>query len=108
MMTEEEAEGKWCPFAMAPASYHNEVHHMNNREYSGHGRGNCRCLASACMVWQWEENYMKLINRGVMPMTAPNRMAIVVDIEAKDQWLKDGYKLRTSEYRGYCGLAGRP
>jgi hypothetical protein len=46
-MTEREADGKWCPFAMAATSDGESV----NRGPRGI-HGNCRCVASACMAWR--------------------------------------------------------
>ena len=77
-MTEEEAKTKWCPMARALAE--SSVSAAVNRTFeSGAEDPDCRCLASGCMAWRFDE--LPHLN------------------------LKGAPAL---EIHGYCGLAGRP
>lgn len=54
-MTEDEARQKWCPFVRV--AYPESIGGCNviNRLYNTPSPGPCRCIASGCMAWRWEE-----------------------------------------------------
>lgn len=65
-MTEPEARTKWCPFARAFSPVMDE--HAEtvaaasvNRQESGADPW-CRCLASDCMAWRWDERHQTELN----------------------------------------------
>ena len=82
-MTEEEAKTKWCPMDRhvdidmlpmdAPANRYGQPVVASPPE--------CRCIASACMMWRW--------TRVTSKDPTANALADMVD-------------------DGYCGLAGKP
>lgn len=79
MLTEDEARGKWCPMARVPYRNPPEWAHVVTgaiNRGAGYER-ECRCIASACMAWQWRDN----------PFT------------------HDGKP--NTRRRGFCGLAGK-
>lgn len=56
-MTEEEAKTKWCPMMAHHALECDETCRRKSEEYAP-GIVAARCIASACMAWQWRvSNY---------------------------------------------------
>jgi hypothetical protein len=90
-MTEDEAKTKWCPFVRYSAAFDD---YASNRWKQGLPEDEphalnpvpCRCIASECMVWRWDQTRWatEYDDRGLL-MRPP----------------KDGVP------RGYCGLAGQ-
>lgn len=85
-MTEQEAKEKWCPMARVA----NALHPNGSTAIAGFtvanrssGVGdvpvNSMCLGSSCMAWRWIND-----PAGPQPPDGPE-----------------------SDYRGYCGLAGK-
>lgn len=56
LLTEEEAEKKWCPQARSAST-------DGANRYGNSPDMYCFCLASACMAWRWE-SYRKPEDRG--------------------------------------------
>lgn len=93
MHTEEEAKKLWCPHVVASHSDPRRVSkHDSDGDYSlsdtiAGAPGN-NCIASKCMAWRWDPGSFSYPptpdNPGGGPHAAPE------------------------EYRGFCGLAGRP
>lgn len=89
-MTEEEAKGKWCPFARSPDN-DKEGTWAANRRRLGAIDGGCKCIASACMAWRWDGRwdeggtFLKRIGHGSY-----------------------SGKIGETQGDGYCGLAGKP
>jgi hypothetical protein len=67
-MTEGEAKGKWCPFAIGEGPKQVEVRNISgdtsgqtvgvavssiNRAQGGSAHADCKCLGSECMSWVW-------------------------------------------------------
>ena len=59
-MKEEEAKTKWCPHARASAleecTMGVTTYNYNRNGNNGEAPEDCKCLASGCMAWKWE-NY---------------------------------------------------
>lgn len=55
VMTEEEAKGKWCPFARVSeiGERGGAYTHAPNRNLSEPREAASWCLASQCMAWRW-------------------------------------------------------
>lgn len=83
LVTDEEAETKWCPFTRDAGGA--------NRH--GHGSSDeVRCIGSDCMAWRWDN--------------AGNQAA---EQEHEDSSAIGGVYIREEpKRRGYCGLAGAP
>ncbi len=77
MMTEDEAEKKWCPYAFAASPYGVKLRKNVDGEES-------RCISSGCMMWRLTKDFY------------------IEDISNLNSGI---YK--TDETKGYCGLAGR-
>jgi len=86
-MTEAEAKTKWCPMVGLVGATHP----------SGLAQTNCMCVASACMMWRWNERPEFVFGKSSFDMSNPDK---VVSTEEKVR--------NTSEPTGYCGLAGKP
>lgn len=56
MMTEAEARTKWCPFAF-PKPFALAVVGCNRN--TGRYEDSPKCVASECMAWRTESNYLK-------------------------------------------------
>lgn len=90
MMTEEEAKGKWCPFAR----YAMREEPAANRWKQSEGADEphalnpvpCRCIGSACMAWRWSAGATFDAKRGF--------------------FVQDLGEHGVGHARGYCGLAG--
>jgi hypothetical protein len=70
-VTEEEARGKWCPFARRAAflaDFDGVTRSMTAVNRSGNlPDEDCRCIASDCMAWRWlahghDDGYCGLAN----------------------------------------------
>jgi len=72
-MTEDEAKTKWCPYANG-----------GMQTPTSTGRARWGCIASACMVWRWNINYVSKPDDTNFGRTV------------------------VSKTDGYCGLAGKP
>lgn len=48
-MTEQEAKGKWCPYANSSAVPAERLPPGSNDVTQAHAR----CIGSACMAWRW-------------------------------------------------------
>ncbi len=96
IVKEAEAKGKWCPFSRGEGGV--------NRHGPGSG-DEVRCIGSACMAWQWEEE----------------GNAFRVHNNALQQWLDRGYrsmKTPDADYNtvwmpqenrtGFCGMTRNP
>jgi hypothetical protein len=83
MMTEEEAQQKWCP--QSRSQLHGGANRKDGALWKLASIG-CigACIASQCMSWRWA--------------VAPN---------VRDDWNKN-FPNNQVELRGFCGLAGRP
>jgi hypothetical protein len=75
ILSEDEAKTKWCAMVRF-SQFFNDV--VSNRPFDNEGT---HCIASACMMWEWNKKYNGLMNGGK---------------EAK--YINDG---------GYCGLSRR-
>lgn len=88
MLTEEEAKGKWCPFARVALDYGEGT--AGSRMVASANRGwadladhlnvDSRCIASQCMAWR--------------PAVLPHQRNLPNPADAAPA--------------GYCGLAGKP
>lgn len=90
MLSEEEARGKWCPFARslvyAVDNYGNQSHATScNRNING--QPSTACLGSACMSWRWQG---WKVQGAILPQQNPPE------------------EKRVGPRLGYCGLAGEP
>lgn len=79
LLTEEDAQRKWCPFARE----------MNDTDLpTTNGSDQFTCIASKCMAWRWKGTHLpdenEVDNTGKSPGMS---------------WNKRTY--------GYCGLAGK-
>jgi hypothetical protein len=91
--TEDEARGKWCPFArsVAPVDYGYRDRVGNPiLQAAPHNRDNPNgsipaCIASSCMAWRWESE---------KPL--------------KDIDLVNSEVVEIKPRLGYCGLCGKP
>lgn len=83
VMTEDEAKGKWCPFARG--SYYATT--SVNRDQCGAAWGGAQCLANGCAAWRWawSDDWR--------------------EVEGSDGLASQ--RLPSSTH-GYCGLAGSP
>lgn len=57
-MKEEEAKTKWCPKSIASALEEctmGVTTYTYNRDGTGGIPDECKCIASDCMVWVWED-----------------------------------------------------
>lgn len=102
--TEDEAKGKWCPFARAVVAV-SETTQGLPPQYKAMASGNrflngtiSPCIGSGCMAWRWGQKRNPdwkppaMYGMGGFPShPADEAPAYVTDHE-----------------RGYCGLAGRP
>lgn len=52
-MTEEEAWGKWCPFARVHLGTCNGAANVSVNRLGG-ASNDPKCRASACMAWRWD------------------------------------------------------
>lgn len=64
-MTEAEAKTRWCPFAASRVirSMGEEALHDQQAAYLSDGVLQPTCLGSLCMVWTWDSDFNKLIDR---------------------------------------------
>ncbi len=87
MMTEDQAETKWCPFSRLAGE--------GNRHDDGKLMWGARCVGQGCMAWRWDDD----------------ALAKMVDVEADHhpsaQDAHDAIE-REGRYPGFCGLAGKP
>jgi hypothetical protein len=88
MMTEREAENKFCPFSAnrvleIATPQGKQIHTV----YDPMSVKNHFCIGSRCMAWRWVEEVF-VLNPGA---SSPERRS-----------------LRPSKTDGYCGLAGKP
>lgn len=97
LVTEADAKKLWCPAARTAWAMN-----ANNEKppICTANRGNtddqCRCIASGCMWWRWNDTVKAFIKDTDEP--AKERTAYTVgDLE-----------IRHSREVGYCGMAGRP
>ncbi len=74
-IAQEEAKKKWCPMYQVGSN-------GNNRDDGD----NTFCIASECMMWQWDEGMREL------------------QVNAKRQGTTELVK---DTWAGYCGLAGK-
>lgn len=57
-----EARRLWCPFTRAGyGTIYNSgsIGLTYNRDLTGHPPTQCRCIASLCMAWEWDETQRK-------------------------------------------------
>jgi hypothetical protein len=54
-MTEDEAKTKWCPMVRTGLTAGMAVNH----HVSGDVDEQTRCKASECMMWRWEQHYIR-------------------------------------------------
>jgi len=54
LVSEEEAQRKWCPFARVSdgTQIADTQRSTFNRHFEGQGSGACYCIGSACMAWR--------------------------------------------------------
>lgn len=78
-MTESEAKTKWCPMVNRAANY-------GNRDSDGYANDKCKCIGSACMMWQWGMEW---------PDSNSDGKIITHSLPIK------------SKTDGYCGLAAK-
>lgn len=79
MKTEDEARKCWCPFARFGAV--SEAHLPVHKNEGFH------CVAAKCMAWRWIDS---------LKISYPNLDGKAV------------VELPQSDWRGFCGLAGKP
>lgn len=109
-MTEDEAKQKWCPMVRA-------VHfdHEGNEKFGGLNRGNvgtqCKCWASACMMWRWvpllaDDAFKDAVIKAAAEIgdKSENRAKAAKHVIAN----RAKYGLPTVPFDGFCGLAGEP
>lgn len=89
-MTKDEAKAKWCPFARPVFAGPSRDVAAMNRMGDGTPEAAAMCIASACMAWRWEPDW---IYPPVTPGAEPDRFRL-------------GHKKSKTE--GFCGLAGNP
>ncbi|MCK5563669.1 MAG: hypothetical protein KAJ07_00345 [Planctomycetes bacterium] len=82
LFTEEEAKKKWCCQAL-------ELEECNKGVTNVAGF----CSASVCMAWRWD-------------IESKSHLEVVPDKKDPDDMVTVDYP--QSEWKGYCGLAGRP
>lgn len=102
-MTEAEAVTKWCPFSRLCGiddAGNGAVFQAGNRAALLRGAEavsfnenpeSCRCLASACMAWRWNDQWTSQTQEG-------HGGDLVLRLKRKPGEPK----------LGYCGLAGQP
>lgn len=108
LMTEQEAKGKWCPFARAIdwQEFRDGEKPVTTNRHNTAGsvpHTNCFCLASGCAVWEWEkvkgyegDPWHGLGMEGWM--NAPESVLEKFRAEERD---------RPTPTKGSCGLATR-
>lgn len=84
-MTEDDAETKWCPFAIGHVWLDHKTMIVGNRK-GDDAVG--RCVASKCMAWRWTHS-PDWVDRGRQEAPMAN---------AREPFTASGY----------CGLAGAP
>jgi len=99
VMTEEEAKGKWCPFARVSevGEAGGAYTHSPNRNLSPDLSGAAVCITSQCMSWRWWDG---LSDDGTAHDRKPTSHAARVPEPPEGRPL--------AQRRGFCGLAGRP
>lgn len=106
-MTEEEAKGKWCPFARVGGGP--EVwNHVNRGVLSDGSPGLIRaatCVGSACMAWEWSEAkrslaFLEAVQAHMKASAKPNFNKSVSEV-----WTESGGQFERVE--GDCGLKRR-
>lgn len=112
MYTEEEARKRWCPFARQPMYYRDGngspivkadfptpgINRLLNKDNSIVGPTGCRCIASECMAWRWDEEKSDNMNAD---WSAREPMQRTPDEHEKVHG-------PCPDKGGYCGLAGKP
>ena len=99
MFTEDEAKKKWCPMAKTVAEGHPVT---VNRRPGGEGApdDDCKCIASACMWWQWGAS--PRVKSSATPVNGWEH--VPADDEGNaERWLEpqDQWEARR---RGFCGM----
>lgn len=114
VMTEEEAKGKWCPFAramIARAITENKVPRFIAMASANRDEGDeasplySPCIASSCMAWRWGYETERRHPAGPDDPDPPvdeGWERYTGTYGAPDYWA------RWVRDRGYCGLAGSP
>jgi hypothetical protein len=97
MMTEQEAESKWCPMSRTRDKFSSTYGPSINRNHDGTIEDGCLCIASGCMMWRWA----RVRNDEFNPMHSMISMTPSHPADAPSPW-------KASDEEGYCGLAGRP
>ena len=104
-MTEEEAQSKWCPFAIQAHGFIN--HRTDTGGYAASNIGGginrspqdapvTKCIASECMAWRWatEPNPEWKPDHSMMWPPSDTRFG-------EQPYIAD-------KKNGFCGLAGKP
>ena len=92
MHTEEEAKKCWCPRAQVAAAADSgqsgDWWNRHGDHFDTESNNQSNCIASKCMAWRWDSASFSY------PPTPDNPGG--------------GPYAEPEEYRGFCGLAGRP
>lgn len=113
-LTEQEAAGRWCPFARDFTDQDGKIATVNRGDPKMLDN---RCIGSRCMAWRWiESEYEHTITvheRGYGPPRPPEGEGwelTEVGREGPEQWEHPGGAFRRKRARrtGLCGLAGPP
>lgn len=107
LLTEEDAKGKWCPFAIAS---HTDPRRgfRDGKETAPEFSPEFPCIASRCMAWRSTGSTVEFV-RGVLDDGSPapkpegDGWELGPRPHSQDAWWK-----RPTAPRGFCGLAGRP
>lgn len=84
VVTEKEAEQKWCPQIRVAIRFSDDSVVAGNAEYSERNpQSYSYCIASSCMMWRWDSRSKH--DGGFPGGPTP-----------KEQWT------------GYCGMGGKP
>jgi hypothetical protein len=97
-MTEDEAKTKWCPMVRMGEGASTDNRNCEQGVISKDpGKGvqwNC-CVASACMIWRWDEYGVEYLAR--------DDQLIETGTGGTSPWKQTGIPAS-----GHCGLGGKP
>lgn len=111
IVTEEEAQAKWCPmigfpvYALTPPPEH--LWHRIARLFGRKSASNICCIGSACMLWKWEARFAEICipeganHPGDGWVSTGRRRINERTYDTFCRITPDGEKI------GYCGLAGK-
>lgn len=116
ILTEDEAQKKWCPFARVP---NDDEGFAVNRKWSGEIDRGALCIGSACMAWRQVETHWRIgdiVARHTGQWPPDDRSGWFCGDWTVDEWRGfDDKPPENSQWylrgpdkppRGYCGNAG--